>query len=381
MLADIQTTRPKKEFRVNSILYRRFRAHKGRILRRLDRNSGKAHFHEGRGNIHYEVSSKVKATAHGGMGAIRMLVERIGLADEIDARLGLLKRHVPYRDSEHVLNFAYNALTDGTCLQDMELLRNDAVYLDSLGVERIPDPTTAGDFCRRFASEHISKLHDAFDAVRVRVWKRQPDAFFARATIEADGSQVPTTGECKAGMDIDYEGEWGYHPLLLSLAETSEVLGLVNRPGNRPSHEGAAVEFDRAMKVCLDAGFRQVWLRGDTDFSQAKFLDGWDDDPRVRFVFGYDAKENLVGIAERLPMTDWQLLMRPEAPAAQTEPRAKPENVKERIVEERGYRNLKLVKEEVAEFAYRPGACLQHYRMVAVKKTIEVTKNPSANPP
>ena len=104
-----------------------------------------------------------------------------------------------------------------------------------------------------------------------------------------DGILVPTSGQCKQGMDIAYDGTWGYHALVLTLANTGEVLRVVNRSGNRPSHEGAAEEVDRAMQVCFQGGFRRVLLRGDTDFSQTEHLDRWSDDPRVHFVFGYDA--------------------------------------------------------------------------------------------
>jgi len=52
--------------------------------------------------------------------------------------------------------------------------------------------------------------------VRVKVWQRQPDEFFEEAIIEADGAMAETTGQCKAGMDINYKGQWGYHPLLVS---------------------------------------------------------------------------------------------------------------------------------------------------------------------
>src|SRR5213076_1096092 len=135
---------------------------------------------------------------------------------------------------------------------------------------RIPDPTTAGDFCRRFTKDSIQTLLDVIDDTRLRVWTGQPAAFFEQAILDMDGFLVETTGQCKQGMDIAYDGTWGYHALVLTLANTGEVMGLVNRPANRPSHEGAAAEVDRALPVCFRGGFRQVLLPGDTDFSQTE---------------------------------------------------------------------------------------------------------------
>ena len=164
------------------------------------------------------------------------LAQQVGLVDAIDRRLHLLQLHCPYHESDHVLNFAFNALCGGTCLQDMELRRNDECYLDSLGAETIPDPTTAGDFCRRFRTESdVRALLDAIDDARLDLWRRQSGKFFAEAVLDFDGTLVITDGECKEGMDISYKGEWGYHPLIASLANTGEVLSIVNRSGNRPS--------------------------------------------------------------------------------------------------------------------------------------------------
>jgi hypothetical protein len=185
---------------------------------------------------------------------------------------------------------------------------------------------------------------------------------------------VPTTGQCKRGMDIAYNGTWGYHPLLVSLANTREVLRVVNRPGNRPSHEGAAEALDAAAATCLRGGFRRVRLRGDTDFSQTEHLDRWDADGRITFVFGYDNKPNLVELAEQLPERAWVQLQRPPRYQAVTGLRHRPENVKDRIVRERGFETLRLHSEEVAEFNYRPHACRQEYRMVVVRKNISKEK-------
>ena len=215
-------------------------------------------------------------------------------------------------------------------------------------------------------------MQEIFNATRVKVWHEQPQAFFREAILEADGTMVETTGECKKGMDINYQGQWGYHPLVMSLANTGEPLFLVNRPGNRPSHEDAARYFDRSIALCRKAGFQKVLLRGDTDFSQTEHLDRWDAAGNVRFIFGIDAMSNLYKIVEELPENAWKELHRPAKHEVKTQPRRRPENVKQQVVEARAYRDIRLVKEYVAEFRYRPVKCQKAYRVVVVWKALEV---------
>jgi hypothetical protein len=326
-------------------------------------------------NIHYEISERERGIAHGGIGAIHALANRLGLAEAIDRQLVLFKFHLPYHESDHVRNIAYNAFCGATCLEDIELRRNDEAFLDAIGARRIPDPTTAGDFCRRFRDAgDIRCLQNAFHHVRKKVWAEQPKAFFEQAIIDMDGMLVGTTGSCKQGMDISYKGSWGYHPLIVSLANTGEVLSIVNRSGNRPSHEGAAAEADRCMAVCFKGGFLRILLRGDTDFSQTEHLDGWNADPRIRFIFGYDSCTNLKEMAEMLPPRVWKKLERPPHYEVATTKRQRPENVKDRVVKQRKFETLRLKSEEVAEFNYKPTACKLEYRMVVVRKNITKEK-------
>jgi hypothetical protein len=319
------------------------------------------------GKVGYEVGANTDATCFGGIAAAHRLVVKLGLVDQINDGLQLLKVHLPYHESDHVLNLAYNVVCGGTRLEDIERLRHDTAYMNALGADLIPDPTTAGDFCRRFTEDDVVELMERINAVRPQLWAgRGRDLLAGIAYIDVDGTLAPTCGQHKAGMDISYKGIWGYAPLIVSLANTKEVLYLVNRPGNAPSHTGAAEWIDRAVELVAPHAER-VCVRGDTDFSLTAHFDRWAE--RVDFVFGMDNNEALRSRAETLDEACWTRLERPPAYDTLTDQtRQREPNHKQRIVAERGYVNLELNHEDVAEFAYQPGKCKRRYRVVVVRK-------------
>jgi hypothetical protein len=325
-------------------------------------------------SIRYEMSDRTRAMDCGAIGAIHLLAQKTGLVQRLDSRLRLLKRHLPYHESDHVLTVAYNTMCGGTCLDDIELRRSNETYLDALDAQRIPDPTTAGDFARRFEESDVAALMEAVNDTRVEMWRKKL-AWQERdeAILDVDGTLAPTTGEQKEGMGLSYNGVWGYHPLLVSLANTREPLYTVNRPGNRPSHDGAAPWMNKAVALVRRGGFERVTFRGDTDFSLTENFDGWTKDG-VRFAFGMDAMRNLVQIAESLDATVWKTLERKVREAQEGAGRARRENVKERIVAQNEYKNLRLKGEAVAEVAYRPTKCERDYRLIILRKNLSVEK-------
>ena len=324
------------------------------------------------GNEQLAVSERVRATAVGGIGLVHRLARQLGLPKLIDDALQVFKVHCPYHESDHVLNVAYNIVCGGRTLDDIEQLRQDEAYMDALGAVRIPDPTTAGDFLRRLDRGHIDDLSEAINVARTRVWKKNKRSFFERAIIDVDGTIAGTQGECKEGMDMSYKGIWGYAPLLVTLANTSEILYTRNRPGNRPSHEGCFEYLDPAVDVVREAGFRNVRLRGDGHFSLTDDFDYWTE-RRVEFVFGLPAHPKLVDIAEGLDAGSWRRLRR-DGRASKSRRGLRKPRIKQAIIEERGYKNLELEQEEYTEFAYRPTKCSQDYRVVVLRKTINVTQ-------
>jgi hypothetical protein len=323
----------------------------------------------GSGTVAYEVGANIDATCFGGIAAVHRLVTRLGLPEQINDRLHLLKVHLPYHESDHVLNLAYNVVCGGTRLEDIERLRHDTAYMNAVGADLIPDPTTAGDFCRRFTEADVTALMEAINAVRPKLWTgRGRELLGPVAYVDVDGSIAPTDGRCKQGMDLSFKGIWGYAPLIVSLANTREVLYVVNRPGNAPSHLGAAVWIDKAIDLVAPHAPR-VRLRGDTDFSLTAHFDRWA--KKVDFIFGMDASPALRQRAEALDDKRWRRLHRP-APYQSTTgtTRARRPNHKQRIVTERGYLNLSLDHEDVAEFYYIPGKCSRAYRVVVLRKNI-----------
>jgi hypothetical protein len=325
------------------------------------------------GRVSYEVGGNVDATSFGGIAAVHRLVVKLGLVDRINDGVELLKVHLPYHESDHVLNLAYNVVCGGTRLEDIERLRHDTAYMNALGADLIPDPTTAGDFCRRFTETDVVALMEAINTVRPQVWKsRGRDVLGPIAYVDADGTIAPTGGQRKAGMDISYKGIWGYAPLIVSLANTKEVLYPLNRPGNAPSHQGAAEWIDKAIDLVAPHAER-VCLRGDTDFSLTAHFDRWAQ--RVDFVFGMDSNAALRSRAEALDEACWTRLHRPAPYQTSTgTTRARRDNHKQRIVAERGYVNLELHHEDVAEFTYQPGKCARPYRVIALRKNISKTR-------
>jgi hypothetical protein len=340
-----------------------------RVKRRNWKNQPKPMFNGS--NIHYDVDGRRAGIGKGGIGVVHQLAVRIGLVKEIDSRLHLLKRHIPYHESDHVLNIAYSVLAGGTRLEDIELLRNDEAWLDALGAQIIPDPTTAGDFVRRFDEDAVIELMEAKNTVRKRIWDQQPQVFKRQAVVNVDGTISETFGECKQGMDISYNGKWGYHPLIISLANTREPLYVVNRPGNAPSHLDSAGWIDKALDL-VEGTFEKIRLRGDTDFSLTEHFDKWA--KRCQFVLGMDARANLRKIASAIDQDKWELFEKSPKYKVKTRNRKRPNNVKDEVVKNREFKKIETECEHIAEFIYRPGKCNNDYRMIVLKKTLKVIK-------
>jgi hypothetical protein len=137
----------------------------------------------------------------------------------------LLKLHLPYHESDHVLTHAYNLFVGGRDLEDIQNLQHSPAVKNLLGACRLPDPTTAGDFLRRFEAEDLEAGQRAIDEARVKIWRKLPKGRRQTATVDMDSTFKAVYGACKQGADFSYQGVWSYHPLLSCVSGSSARRG------------------------------------------------------------------------------------------------------------------------------------------------------------
>ena len=151
--------------------------------------------------LHLESDPRGEMTHYGGLVLAEQFVRRFRVAQRVDESLGLFKRHAPYHESDHVLALAYTLYADGTCLEDQSALQGSEAVRRLVGACRIPDPTTAGDFLRRFRTAHdVEQLSGAIDEVEEAVWSKLARHVRRRrkkhelALVDLDGHIKPLYG-------------------------------------------------------------------------------------------------------------------------------------------------------------------------------------------
>lgn len=321
-----------------------------------DRKSGRARpvFRNRRVRVRLEQRGNV--TPYGGLALAHDLAMRLGLDRALNAALPLLKLKMPYFESDHVLTHVYNLYAGGLCIEDIANLQHSDAIKHLVGACRIPDPSTAGDFLRRFHEPHLKAFQNVIDDAREQVWRKLPRRRRKVATIDMDSTVKPVYGECKQGADFSYNGQWSYHPLLLTLAETHEPLRTINRSGNAASADGAA----EALKEILPRvarHFGTVFVRGDSKFYQRGIIAECEQH-RAFFALCMDGYAVLHEKAEALPESAWEPFSAQRADeiaataAADRKTRRKRERHRRRIARQREYKTLATTDQWVAEFEY-----------------------------
>jgi len=336
--------------------------------------------------VRVHVQQRGKVTPYGGVSLVHDLVMRLALDRDINRSLPLLKLKLPYFESDHILTHVYNLYVGGRCIEDIANLQHSDAIKHLLGACRIPDPTTAGDFLRRFHELDLSAFQAVIDRAREKVWRAMPRSRKKVATLDLDSTIKEVYGECKQGADFSYNGKWSYHPLLVTLAETNEPLRTLNRPGNRPSAEGAAEALHEVLPR-VGRHFGKVFVRGDSKFYQHAIIAECER-YGASFAFVMDGYDVLHQRADALPPSAWKPFSahRPDRvaeAAADKKVRRKRKRLRARRAQGRGYKTLATTRQWVAEFHYTiprggkdrdSGLAGKTYRVVVKRQRVDIAQ-------
>lgn len=310
-------------------------------------------------------------TPYGGLALAASLVRSLGMAKDLNRNLSLLASHRPFHESDHVLTHVYNLYAGGACIEDIADLQTSEPIRRMLGTDRIPDPTTAGDFLRRFDADALRSLDRVIDQAQEKVWKRRYGKKKAeRAIVDLDSCVRPVYGDQKEGTDFTYKGSFGYHPLVISLAGTLECLRLVNRSGNEASATGSENHL-RELFPMLDRHFKQVIVRGDSAFAKQTIFDACEEAGHS-FAMVSPQQQNFASLFEALSGEAWKpYRQREKNEDHPCKRRKRGRNRRRERARTRNKRDLQLTKQWIAEIPYRPERSDRTYRLIARYQEIE----------
>ena len=329
---------------------------------------------------HVEVDERSEVTPYGGLAIATAFLRRFKVAECIDRHVQVFLLHLPYHESDHVLAQTLNLYAGGTCIEDIANLQHSEAVRRILGAPRIPDPTTAGDFLRRFhEKEHqLPGLRRAVDEVQVAVWRRLRRGRDKRgevwSIVDVDGHVKQLYGVQKEGADF-YKSTWCYQPLIVSLAGTGECLAIRNRPGSVRSSDGTAGVLDQVLPRVRERGGRML-VRGDSDFDRSDVRTACD---RAGAYFAFVGREfpDRPKLVETLPEAAWKPF-RTRAHRERVErrqqssyvSRRKKRNRRRQRARARNFTEKQLVKQWVTEVA-QIDADGKPYRLVIRRQLIE----------
>ena len=167
-----------------------------------------------------------------------------------------------YRASEFVRPLVWLLTAGGRRLEEVRELRAEQEVLKQLGMKRLPEAGTIGDWLRRVGAgvgiERIGQLNEELIGVYLENQPQEVILDVDATVIEAD----------KAEAEWSYQGVRGYQPMLGYV--DGVCVHQEFRPGNEPA--GArAVEFLRGCERRLPAG-KQIYLRSDSAYYQAEVI-------------------------------------------------------------------------------------------------------------
>jgi hypothetical protein len=233
-----------------------------------------------------------------------MLGRRLEIEALVDEVIDLGERPGAARPGRKVLSLAHAMLLGADSIDDCDVLR--AGRTEAVVGHQPMAPSTLGTFLRSFTFGHVRQLDQVLATALERAWSAGAGPGTGRLVIDIDSFVGEVHGHAKQGAGYGYTGQLGYHPLLASRAETSEVLHVRQRKGQANTQRGA-LRFaqELILRVRRAGASGEILVRGDAGFWNKKvcaYLKKQD----CRFSIGVPMHKIVAAQIAQIPDQDWQ---------------------------------------------------------------------------
>jgi hypothetical protein len=212
--------------------------------------------------------SQERISAYGGLEVFGRFLRAIDLAGRLRRAWQDLGCEGDYGARRFVLCLVGLLLIGGRRITHLRVVERDPVFLRFAGLQRLPADRTLVRWMKRLPFPALERLATV---IRDLVYDAIEWTHLTRLTIDADGSVLRTGLQVEGGArgyNPHHPKDKSYYPLTAHLAQTGQILRVMNRPGNVNDSTQAAgflrivigelrERFGRRMPIelRLDGGF------------------------------------------------------------------------------------------------------------------------------
>lgn len=325
-------------------------------------------------NFRIEQSKRMDITANSGLFLIAELIKKINMMEKL-AHLNIFSRK-KIDEAVHILALIINQFTGGEAINDTKNVKGDGALCSIFGDIHIPAPHTSGDFLERFTEETTERLREIIHKMQKKYLKKLSRRLHRKIVISQDSSIYEVYGNCKENSSQGYKNIFGFHPLLLHIHNTGELLDIVFRTGSDFTSTGAAEMLEDNI-LRLKPYFDEIILLADSGFYEKAMIDVCEnDETKIEFIITSELNNPI-----RQNLTDPELEWKePEKPTEEANPEVKHRDshtfnyrlqALKDALKKRG-KALKIRSEvEVAEFDHTVAAWGRTYRFVYKRQLIK----------
>lgn len=240
-------------------------------------------------------------TSRAGLLAIAQVMESIDLAKRIDQYFPSPRSNRGFKPSSFIETLILMQHEGSFHLDDVRHLNEDSALKTVLGLNKIPQASSLGNWLRRLGNDPQS----------AHAWMKVNQAILKAAlhrrkgiTLDIDATEIIAH---KAQAQWTYKNNKGYMPMVGHVAEVGQIVACDFRHGNAsPAKEN--LEFIHQCECALPSGCFVQSLRIDAAGYQKNIIE-YCDRKHIRYAIRAKMCASLKAQIEALPESDWQPLL------------------------------------------------------------------------